>query len=67
MDRLTPDEAYHSWTTPELIGMYRARMRALLILEVRQAPLMLLRRQERMVAQARRLLRQRGVENPSMR
>lgn len=67
MDHITPDEVYRTWTTPELLGMYRARMRGLLTLEVQHAPLVLRRRQERLVAQARRLCRKRGVENPSMR
>ena len=67
MDPLSPDEAFDAWPTNELTHLYRARMRVLLTLEVDKAPLVLTYRQERLVAQARRLCRRRGVENPSMR
>lgn len=64
MDSLTPDERFVIWTTDDLRGLYRARMRRLLLLETDRAPLRLLRRQERMLRQAWRLLRARGVELP---
>ena len=66
MEPTTPDEEYASWITNDLLSLYRMRMKALLRLEVEKGPLMLLYKQERLVMQMRRLLRQRGVENPSM-
>lgn len=62
MDTLTPDERFTTWTTDDLHGLYRMRMRRLLILETDRMPLRLLRRQERMLLQAWRLLRARGVD-----
>ncbi len=64
---MTDDEAYRGWTTDELRGMYRARVRNLLLLEARDGPTMLRRRQEALCRQAWRLLRRRGVEVPFVR
>jgi hypothetical protein len=64
MDQLTPDERFTTWTTDDLERLYRMRLRRLLIFETQRAPLRLVRRQERMLRQAWRLLRARGVELP---
>lgn len=64
MDQLTPDTRFTTWTIPDLERLYRMRLRRLLIFETQRAPLRLLRRQERMLRQAWRLLGARGVGLP---
>ena len=60
------DEHFRSWQTDELEGMWRARIRRLLLFEADDAPLRLRRRQEVLCRQARRLLAERGVEKPDV-
>lgn len=62
MKPIEPDVTYTSWTVEELRGMHKARVRRLLLLEYNDGPLILIRRQEAMVRQSRRLLHNRGIE-----
>jgi len=62
MKPIEPDLTYARWTVEELRGMHRARVRSLLLLEYNKGPLILIRRQEAMVRQSRRLLHNRGIE-----
>ena len=62
MKPIEPDTTYASWTIEELRGMHKARVRQLLLLEYNKGPLMLIRRQEAMVRQSRRMLHNRGIE-----
>jgi len=62
MNQIKPDTAFTNWTVAELRGMYRARVRRLLLLEQDKAPKALTQRQEAMVKQSRRLLHNRGIE-----
>lgn len=61
---MADDAHFRKWTTEDLEGLWRARMRRLLLFEADQAPLLLRRRQEALCRQARRLLAERGVEKP---
>jgi hypothetical protein len=62
MKPLSPDTNYDDWTEAELRELHTARVRQLLLLEYNKGPLILIRRQEAMVRQTRRVLHNRGIE-----
>jgi len=63
---MATDDHFRGWQTDELEGLWRARIRLLLMFEAREAPLRMRRRQEALCRQARRLLAERGVEKPAV-